>query len=452
MAETAPLLSKREQSGNGKGKIFLQSIQGARFFATSIIIVGHTLIWQGINHDAVNESVQSFLWYIHSIFTDQQQVVSFWFLLAGFTLSWSSIEYNLNESEQRLGFWKRRISRLYPDTVLSCIPLFILAYFFFCTSDIRFWLLNIFSLFLLPGCVPGWLPLNGSMWFLFVYFWLVVFFPFILEPVKTAFRNDSALSFVAKILGLWVISLSPWILLSALGWIGVVVSDPFSGEINWTLNLIPFMHLPEFCMGMAAAIKLYEDTRIPVDAQATPLMSHDTAPYLVLAVSATLAALFFWRPLPLGGTYNSILAPLHVALVYGISLVDVSAGAPERQDGPRAAALAAPIRAFFAWDPLVRAAAWGLPALLFHKPLFVLLSLAAQAAGLGAFTAQCVPSPIYGTASVRIYMEYGALLWFAPALVAAVAAAFLAGWLMSAGGPLGRHVHAAFDGLLGLRA
>jgi peptidoglycan/LPS O-acetylase OafA/YrhL len=455
MSETTPLLSQKESSGSGKGKVFLHSIEGARFFATLTIIVGHSLDWQGVNKDSVDETGSTILWYLYSIFTDLQEVVSFWFLLGGFTLSWSCMDHNLDDSEQRLSFWKRRISRLYPDTILSCIPMFILALMFFCTCDIRFWLLNIFSLLLLPGSIPRWLPLNGSMWFLFVYFWLIVCFPFILEPMRSAFRKDSALSFVAKISILWLISLAPWVLLSVLAWFGIVMTDPFSGQISWTLNLIPFMHLPEFCIGMAVAIKLHHDTRGRGDEPLAELMSQDAAPYAALASSAALVALFLWKPIHFGGTYNSRLAPLHVAFLYAVAAVDYHGAAPPPPPPappPNPSSLAAHTRSFFTWDPLVRAASWGLPTLLFHKPLVVALSLAAQAAGLGAFSTDCVPSPLYGTASVRTRMEYGTPLWFAPALAASVVAAFLAGWLMSAGGPVGRHVHAGFDSLLGLRS
>ena len=455
--EKTPLLSRSENAESvhtKTSKVFLNCIEGLRFFATLTIIVGHTLDWQDIDPNSIDDAIQKGLSYVRLIFSDLQEVVSFWFLLAGFTLSWSCMDYNLEDSDQRTSFWKRRIARLYPDSILSCILLLFLAFFFFCSADIRYWMLNVISLLILPGSIPGWLPLNGSMWFIFVYFWLVIIFPFLLEPFKRFFTEDSALSFIFKILGLWSISLAPWILLSALGWCGITINDPFSGVLSWTLNLIPLMHLPEFCIGMAGAIRLHEDIRDQGDGPVPDaLIPQDAAPYLALALSTVLTVLFFWRPYHFAGTYNSRLAPVHAALLYCVASVDCfSAAPPHPTEASNASSLAAHVRAFLAWPPLVLAAGWGLPALLFHKPRVVRLSLAAEAAGLGTFTTHCAPSAIYGTASVRIRMEYGAPLWFAPALAAAVSAAYLAGWLMSAGGPVGRHVHAGFDSLLGLRA
>jgi len=120
---------------------------------------------------------------------------------------------DFNTLEVRWFYWTRRFWRFYPDFFLSTF-LLKLPYFFGC-HDYSWlsWLSNGLSLFLFTAWyrfIPGSNNINGPVWFIVMLFWLWVFFPFLLKPVKTVFGGCNWGDFLAKLGLLWVISLLPW--------------------------------------------------------------------------------------------------------------------------------------------------------------------------------------------------------------------------------------------------
>ena len=93
--ETSPLLPESSKQQYGPQ---LRTLEGVRCFATFFIIFGHALNWQRLNDPEIDDSL--FLDRLYFLVADLQKVVSFWFILSGFTLSWSSMRRDMSDVGQ----------------------------------------------------------------------------------------------------------------------------------------------------------------------------------------------------------------------------------------------------------------------------------------------------------------------------------------------------------------
>jgi len=235
------------------GRIELTAVSGMRFFATFSLVCGRAIenLWidEGTDGKLFNQTICSGL---HTLAKD---VVSFYYILSGFTMCWGYLSRDFNTDEVRWRYWTRRFARFYPDFFLSTVVTFLLKlpYFFGC-HDYGWpsWLSNASSLLLFTAWyrfIPGTGYINGPVWFIVTLFWLWVFFPYLLKPVKMVFANCGWADFMAKLALVWVISLLPW----------SIIDEENLEALRWGLRCFPILRIPEFVIGMAIALRVNKD-------------------------------------------------------------------------------------------------------------------------------------------------------------------------------------------------
>jgi peptidoglycan/LPS O-acetylase OafA/YrhL len=235
------------------GRIELTAVSGMRFFATGCLVCGRAIenLWidEGTEGKLFSQTICSGL---HTLAKD---VVSFYYILSGFTMCWGYLSRDFDTDEVRWRYWTRRFARFYPDFFLSTVVTFLLKlpYFFGC-HDYGWpsWVSNASSLLLFTAWyrfIPGTGYINGPVWFIVTLFWLWVFFPYLLKPVKMVFANCGWSDFMAKLALVWIISLLPW----------SIIDQENLEALRWGLRCFPILRIPEFVIGMAIALRVNKD-------------------------------------------------------------------------------------------------------------------------------------------------------------------------------------------------
>ena len=280
-------------SRQSAGRIELTAVSGMRFFATFLLVNGRAIenLWidEGTDGKLFNQTICSGL---HTLAKD---VVSFYYILSGFTMCWGYLNRDFDTSDVRWRYWTRRFWRFYPDFFLSTVVTFALKlpYFFGC-HDYGWlsWLSNGLSLFLFTAWyrfIPGSNYINGPVWFIVTLFWLWVFFPFLLKPVKTVFGKCSWGDFLAKLGLVWIISLLPW----------AIIDKENLEAMRWGLRCFPLLRIPEFIIGMALAIRVNKDKEEMDDQEAVgeqpsfrPQMVAGVGPIISVVVAGSY---YLWK-------------------------------------------------------------------------------------------------------------------------------------------------------------
>mmetsp|Transcript_39794 Transcript_39794/g.81474 ORF Transcript_39794/g.81474 Transcript_39794/m.81474 type:complete len:480 (+) Transcript_39794:192-1631(+) len=453
-------------------RIELDAVSGLRFFATFFLVAGRAIetMWM----DSGTEAEFLNLTLCTGLHIGAKDVVSFYYILSGFTMTWGYISRDFDSHEVRWRYWVRRFARFYPDFAISTVVTFLVKqpWLFGCNSfGLGSWISTGTSLFLFTAWYrffPGTGYINGPVWFIVTLFWLWVFFPFLLEPVKNSFRTGGWSMFIVKMLVIWAVSLLPW----------VFISEENVHYVRWGLRCFPLLRIPEFVLGMALALRVNqdkeeedmdeegsdkkktdkEDSEIVPDAT-TPLNPSSSsssfhprllAPYLPI-VGLTLSISYYVyrvRTWPDGCTcltwhwyecfgrienFDTKFAPIALAVIYGVTTLDVCARGP---DGTSCAAvssrlgmLASWLWAFFTWPPFVKVGTWGLPIFLYQAMVNVLTQALLVDLHWG-IESRCDPTDFT--------LSYAWFFWLFH-----IAMAYLVAFLMNNDGPIGYYIHSA---------
>mmetsp|Transcript_17735 Transcript_17735/g.36352 ORF Transcript_17735/g.36352 Transcript_17735/m.36352 type:complete len:461 (+) Transcript_17735:108-1490(+) len=445
-----------EPIGNGKEKkaerIELDAVSGLRFFATLCLVSGRAIenLWM----DSGTEAEFLNLRLCTGLHLGAKDVVSFYYILSGFTMTWGYISRDFDSHDVRWRYWVRRFARFYPDFAISTVATFALktTYFFGCHEFGPWkWISTGTSLFLFTAWyrfIPGSGYVNGPVWFIVTLFWLWVFFPFLLEPVKSQFRSGGWGLFMAKMAGLWAISLLPW----------AFISPDNVSWIRWGLRSFPLLRIPEFVMGMALALRVDQDKDEedmdeeqkgdPSKKEAAGFHPRLLAPYLpVLAIACSLSYYVYrvvtwpegctcldWRFFECFGrleAFDTKFAPIALAVIYGVTTLDVCARGPAgttmQAVRERLGVWASWLWAFFTFGPFVKLGTWGLPIFLYQAMVNVLTQAFLMDLHLG-LESRC------HTQDFSFWYAFGFVLFH-------IFNAYLIAFLMNSDGPIGYYIH-----------
>ena len=173
--------------------------------------------------------------------------------------------YHGRSLEGAEAFWRymtRRLSRFYPDFLISSVLAYVfsLPFVFGCTFKLASLWWNALALSLLHVWVRVWtpemMPANGPAWFIVTLVWLWIAFPFIRDPAVSFFSGDRA-TFWAKLGAFWLATCAMWAVLN--GTLFFDPTEPIDGSNN-----VPPLHILSTAM-------------IPASSAVPSAMSHDVS-------------------------------------------------------------------------------------------------------------------------------------------------------------------------------
>ncbi|MFI9648352.1 acyltransferase family protein [Streptomyces sp. NPDC052040] len=157
--------------------------------------------------------------------------VSFFFILSGFVLMWSA-----RPGDRALGFWRRRLARIYPVHLVTAALALLLA----CTLDHGARptpLQGLANLLLVHSWWrPWWQTLDPVSWSLACEAFFYALFPLLAAPLRRLGARGSAVLAAASVCAVLLLSHA-----DAHHWLGR------------TVNSLPPARLPEFLLGAAVA-------------------------------------------------------------------------------------------------------------------------------------------------------------------------------------------------------
>jgi len=437
------------------GRIELTAVTGMRFFATACLVMGRAIetLWidEGKEGRLFSHTICSGL---HTLAKD---VVSFYYILSGFTMCWGYLSRDMDTSDVRWRYWTRRFARFYPDFFLSTVVTFLLKlpYFFGC-HDYGWpsWVSNATSLLLFSAWyrfVPGSGYINGPVWFIVTLFWLWVFFPYLLKPVKMMFGNCGWGDFLAKLALLWVISMLPW----------SVIDEDNLQYLRWGLRCFPLLRIPEFVIGMAIALRVNKDKQ-EMDEQEAQGVQPSFRPQMVAGVGPIICLIltgsyYIWKvsiwpddceclPGDSGERFyhcfgwwekfDTKFAPIAALMIYSVTTLDVAAhteGEKTSYDAavPRVGHVGASVWWFLCLPPFVKLGSWGLPIFLWQCLTNLITEVILIDLGWGLPT-RC------GGHNLQFSFEYAGFYWGFHVFMAYVVA-----WIMNEDGFIGSIIHNA---------
>ncbi|MFD8596367.1 acyltransferase family protein [Kitasatospora sp. NPDC059646] len=164
--------------------------------------------------------------------------VSFFFVLSGFVLAWSSPP----GSGGPVRFWRRRLARVYPLHAATALIALAMAYFLAAGAKppTRQLLANLFLVQSWPQDVSFYQSVNPVSWSLACEAFFYLLFPLIIRPLRAAGRH------AGTVLG--VLSLAAVVVVPAVvdDWLHPV-------DTGWAVYYFPLARLPEFLLGIALA-------------------------------------------------------------------------------------------------------------------------------------------------------------------------------------------------------
>jgi peptidoglycan/LPS O-acetylase OafA/YrhL len=241
------------------GSTRLDSLTGLRFFAALAVALFHAnYLLEGSARAALHP------------FVDQGRVgVSFFFILSGFVLCWSSS----NRDGARAFYW-RRIARIYPAYATArVLGLALLLVGATSTSASKV----VVAALLLQSWVPDanwYFSTPGVSWSLSVEAFFYLAFPLLLvglARLDARARRVVALVCVATPMVLAAVAQAHY---SGHGYV-----DLPNDTMTWAVVYLPLARLPEFTLGILAALELRDRGRAPVSWR----------PALTLALAAYVA-------------------------------------------------------------------------------------------------------------------------------------------------------------------
>lgn len=220
--------------------------------------------------------------------------VSFFFVLSGFLLVWAQ----RGPLDPRR-FWRRRLARVYPSHL--AVFLLSLPALYFLAGPLQV-VPGIFSMFLFQAWIPDsdyYFAYNGVTWSLSCEAFFYALFPILLRRLVSMSRKRR-LIFVSCAYG--------------LASVVQAVGGGFGISTDMAIYVNPAVRLPEFLMGMAAALELREGRR------------PSTAHLRVAIVVPIFLCLGIWTFLPDRRGYSSAaISCLFLAVVVWVATSDIRA-------------------------------------------------------------------------------------------------------------------------------
>ncbi|QHQ17717.1 acyltransferase family protein [Pectobacterium parmentieri] len=231
----------------------LLSLNGTRIIAALLVYLFHTSSGNMLNlfsDDAIGAT------YSFILSKAGWVSVSFFFILSGFVMNWSSPSVS-----NPLQFYKKRFAKVYPVNIFIIILLIFTGIISIGRVDV--WLPN---LLLIQTWIPqGDIYIGGNVpsWFLSVIVFLYIIYPFLLKIVKKIPTESLWTSVILCYIALIAVNGAIYTLLPTVpvieGWPHVV------GEIQWWLSYtFPPTRIFEFVIGMLLSRIILEGKWIPV--------------------------------------------------------------------------------------------------------------------------------------------------------------------------------------------
>ncbi|MFJ8161822.1 acyltransferase family protein [Streptomyces sp. NPDC096136] len=233
---TAAVISRSEEAKAGEeacGRpVALPSLTGLRWTAALMVFLYHVYVVEYFGGRAQG--------LVAAAFGVGNTGVSFFFVLSGFVLAWSTAQAPTGRGIVR--FWRRRFARVYPLHLVTAVAALVLV-----------WLLGAGEkpaagpVAANLGLVQAWVPqvpyfqgLNPVSWSLAAEAFFYVSFPFLVWPLRRLGWRGSAV--VAALSLAAVVAIPTW----------AELAHHSDGQI-WADNFFPLYRLPEFVLGIALA-------------------------------------------------------------------------------------------------------------------------------------------------------------------------------------------------------
>jgi peptidoglycan/LPS O-acetylase OafA/YrhL len=202
----------------------LPSLTGLRWIAALLVFGLHVHVAEYFGGSAGNVVTQ--------LFVAGKTGVSFFFILSGFILTWSS-----RPVDRARGFWRRRVARIYPVHVATIVMALVMAF----TIDPSMLRLSawegVANLFL----VQSWTPSGPSK----------------LNPVSWSLACEAFFYALFPLLALAVRRCPVWLtaVLAGLATVLAMVLPTINSHVGlfWSMYYDPLARLPEFLVGMLLA-------------------------------------------------------------------------------------------------------------------------------------------------------------------------------------------------------
>jgi len=263
---------------------------------------------------------------VAAVFLHANAGVSFFFILSGFVLTWST-----RPQDGRAQFYRRRFARIYPSHAATWLVAILIIFFTNGQLNVATAVLN---LSLLQSWSPNqsvFLSINGVSWSLACEAFFYACFPLLLGVTKRLEKRT-----------LWAgLMLAPWLI---VGTAYLAAGLPSTSTAIWVTTYLPATRLVEFCIGILLA----------------QLVKHRAFPRISLTLGIG-AALFGIGGSSLPGHVPGVPAEVgFVAMaVPGLALLIVAAA---QSDVERSVSL-------LRWRPLVRLGEWSFAFYLVHELL-----------------------------------------------------------------------------------
>lgn len=210
----------------------LDRLTGLRFIAALAVFVFHGLLFIGGAESDV----------VHAVFGQGRSGVSFFFILSGFVLAWSS-----RPGDTILGFYRRRFARIYPAYLAALL----IAGLLWLIRDPKGLANGLLTPFLLQSWVPDkhvYFAVNTPAWSLSVEAFFYLMFPFVIAALRRLYGR-----------GLWVagaVAVAVPIALAAVASQSLNPADLDDGSfVAWAVYYFPLARLPEFILGAVLALQ-----------------------------------------------------------------------------------------------------------------------------------------------------------------------------------------------------
>lgn len=259
----------------------LPSLTGLRFIAAGLVFCFHITLANspippfGPVNPVANQHVANTLSWL---FGKAGYVgVSFFFVLSGFVLFWST-----KPDEAATAFWRRRALKIFPNHLV----MFILAMILFAAAitPVRSWLPNIFLLHSFFPQADTYVSVNPPSWTLCSELLFYLLFPLIVRPVRRIADNRLWLWAAIMVAGTFAVALLTQYVVPSTPKSPIT---PVSVTQFWTGYIFPPSRLFEFVLGMVLA-------RIVIAGKAPRIRPLWAAGLIVVGYATALVAPFVY--------------------------------------------------------------------------------------------------------------------------------------------------------------
>jgi peptidoglycan/LPS O-acetylase OafA/YrhL len=309
-------------SDPGYGKaIRLDSLTGMRFFAALMVVLIH-----------VGAQFASGPWLLTAE-SFGYIGVSFFFVLSGFVLTWSSAR------QPAVRFWWLRLSRIWPATTVMAVVAFtaVAAY-----ERIPSGLGKLSELLLLQAWWPDqnvYYGGNGVSWSLSAEMFFYLLFPLVIIPLRRLRSGE-----------LWLVAAGTLALMMAVPMIAT--ADGMSATTYaWAFFVFPPYRFGEFLLGMVLARAIVLGLRVPAPA------------WTWFGAALGLGGAIWWLTSSARDTGAAMARPYVALIMVPLFALMLAAGAVRDVQGRRW---------WLGSRPLLRLGEWSFALYLVHKPVFLL--------------------------------------------------------------------------------